>query len=107
MEVYCFGTGGLVRAYSEALTKAIDNAEIVQKELGYIVCLKVNYSDSDKLKYYLVQNNIKVINIEYDENVNFEVEIQKQSYNKLLKEKSEFKFKIIDNKITKEDYIEV
>ena len=104
---FCFGTGGLVRSYSEALTSAIEKANIIQKDLGYIACFKVSYSDSEKLKYFFSQKNIKIIDIAFDENVNFEVEIQKQSYNKLLKEKSELKFKIIDNKITKEDYIEI
>lgn len=101
------GTGGLVRAYSEALTKAIEEANIIEKDLGYIAKIKVNYNDVEKLKYYLGQQNIKIIDTKYDENVDFMVEIQKEKYNEILAQKEELKFKIIEIEITKESYIEI
>lgn len=101
------GTGGLVRAYSEALTKAIESAKIVEKDLGYISEVTVNYNDVEKIKYYFGQQNIKVIDINFDELVKFVIEISKDKYNELLRNKEELKFKIVDIMITKESYIDV
>lgn len=101
------GTGGLVRAYSDALTKAIEEASIVEKDLGYIAKIKVQYSDAEKLKYYLGKQNIKIVDTKYDESVEFEVEIQKEKYNEILEQREELKFKIIEIKITKESYIKI
>ena len=104
---FCFGTGGLVRSYSEALTSAIEKANIIQKDLGYIACFKVSYSDSEKLKYFFSQKNIKIIDIAFDENVTIAVEIKKQDYNEILNQKEEQKFKILEMKVEKEGYIVV
>lgn len=105
LAVFCFGTGGLVRAYSESLTGAIDKASIVQKDLGYIAELQVNYNNVEKLKYFFSTQNINIIDTEFDKNVKFIIEIQKEKYDKILTQKEEFKFKIIDSKIKKESYI--
>ena len=45
------GTGGLVKAYSEATIEAIKNAEFVVEELGYELNLEINYSDFEKFNY--------------------------------------------------------
>lgn len=107
MEAYCFGTGGLVRAYSEALTSAIEKAHIIQKDLGYIAYFKVGYSEVEKIKYFLGQKNIRIIGTEFDENVTITVEIQKGAYHEILRQKDELKFKILETKVEKEGYIEV
>ena len=107
MEEYFFGTGGLVRAYSDALQKAIENSNIVEKELGYIAEFMLNYSDSEKFKYYCSQNNLKIVNTEFEENVKFTIEISKENYAEIIKQKEELKFKIIKYEITKESYIKI
>ena len=61
------GTGGLVRAYSQATVEALNNSTIIEKELGIEAILEINYSDLEKLKYYLAQNSINIVNIEYGE----------------------------------------
>ena len=105
MEEYYFGTGGLVRAYSDALQGAIANASIVNKDLGYIANFTVSYSDADKIKYFFEQQRIRIANTEFNENVNFEIEIQKEKYDEILNNKNELKFKILQNNIVKEGYI--
>lgn len=107
LEVFCFGTGGLVRAYSEALSGAINMANLVQKDLGYIAEFTTNYNNVEKLKYFFATQNINIIDIKFDKNVIFTVEIQKEKYYEILKQKEELKFKIIDTKITKESYIKI
>lgn len=101
------GTGGLVRAYSGALTKAIVSVSLVQKDLGYLVSLKTIYSDVEKLKYFLNTQNIKIIDTKFGENAEFTLEIPKEKYEEILNNQNELKFKIIDMKITKESYITI
>ena len=63
------GTGGLVRAYSEALNKAVNNAEIVKKELGLEAEFEIGYDELEELKYHLKNMNIQITNIEYLERI--------------------------------------
>ena len=44
------GTGGLVRAYSEATLKAIENSEIVEKVYGNVLNIEIEYKDLDNIK---------------------------------------------------------
>ena len=69
------GTGGLVRAYSGAAQKALEETEIIEKDLGLEVLIEINYSDLEKLKYYLKQNKIKIIDTKYQENIDVICEI--------------------------------
>ena len=46
------GTGGLVRAYSEATTRAIENSERVEMVYGVQMQAKIEYSEYEKFKYY-------------------------------------------------------
>lgn len=101
------GTGGLVRAYSEATLKALESTEKIEKDLGLIVKFSVSYSDDQKLKYYLKQEDINIISSEFNENVNVFVEITKEKYENILKNKEEFKFKILENNVIKESYISI
>ena len=55
------GTGGLVRAYSGAVEKAIQKAQIIQKAKGYEAKLQIDYNYLNPLRYYLEKMNIKII----------------------------------------------
>lgn len=101
------GTGGLVRAYSDATIKALESAIQVEKDLGLIVKFTISYADIEKIKYYFKQEEIQVIDNEFDENVNIFVEITKEKYNIILKKKEEFNFNILENIVIKESYISV
>ena len=101
------GTGGLVRAYSDATIGALENANKTDKDLGLIVKLTVSYADVEKIKYYFKQEDINIINNEFDENVNIFIEITKEKYNKILENKEEFNFKILSNNVIKESYISI
>ena len=78
------GKGGLVRAYTEATIKAIEKANIVLQEEGYEIEIITTYSDIEKIKYYCNKNQIKISNIEYEENVKCTIEISEKEKNKLL-----------------------
>ena len=63
------GTGGLVKAYSEAVQKAIEQAEFVRQVPGYEVEVELPYTDVESFKYYCKSENIKISNEDYSENV--------------------------------------
>lgn len=101
------GTGGLVRAYSEATELALDNANIVNKELGIEAKFEIAYSDLTKLQYYFERNNIKILDKNFEENVQVIFEINKEKFEKILENKENFNFKILKNEILNDKYIEI
>lgn len=101
------GTGGLVRAYSEAIECALENAKIVNKELGIEAKFEVSYSDLSKLQYYFDKSNIKILNKSFEENVQVIFEINKEKFEEILLNKENLNFKILKNEILKDKYIEI
>ncbi len=98
------GAGGLVRAYTEAATRSVEKAEVVEQELGYEIELAIGYQDLEKLKYYCSKNNIKISNIEYGENVNCRIEVtEKEKENIFLQ--NGHNTKIVKYNMIKEKYI--
>ena len=100
------GTGGLVRAYTGVVQEALKNVEIIEKYLGLEVKLEVNYPNLEKLKYYLKQNEIKILSSEYLENIKVLVEISEEKLENLLESKNELNFNLINIEKVKEKYIE-
>lgn len=100
------GTGGLVRAYTGAVQEALKNVEIIEKYLGLEVKLEVNYPNLEKLKYYLKQNEIKILSSEYLENIKVLVEMSEEKLNVLLQNKDDLNFNLINIEKVKEKYIE-
>lgn len=101
------GTGGLVRAYSEAVQKALENAERIDKTKGYIAKIEIEYSDLEKAKYYLKQKNIKIKDIKYSESIELIVEIGKNISEEFTNNVQNMNFKIINFRIIEEKYIEI
>ena len=100
------GTGGLVRAYTGAVQEALKNVEIIEKYLGLEVKIEVNYPNLEKLKYYLKQNEIKILSSEYLENIKVLVEMSEEKLNILLQNKDDLNFNLINLEKVKEKYIE-
>lgn len=102
------GTGGLVRAYSEALKKAIEKATLVTLESGYEVRIKASYSDFEKIKYYCNKNNVSIISTNYADNVECILEINDEIKNDILNDmESENKLNIISFDIIRQKNISV
>lgn len=101
------GTGGLVRAYTGATIEALSKVKEINKDLGTEAMLEVSYSDLEKVKYYLNQNNIKFINIEYNENVSIFIETTNEKIQNIINNEKSLNFSIIQRKIIKEKYIEI
>lgn len=101
------GTGGLVRAYSEATIKALEKAKIVNKKKGYEVKIVTAYDQIEQFNYYVNKNKLKVINTEYLENIEFMVEMAEEQLNEITNNNSKNPLKIIKYDILKEKYIDI
>ena len=100
------GTGGLVRAYSQSTKEVIEKSNIVLKQEGYVVEIEVEYKDFEKLKYFCKIKDIKIINVQYLENIIVQMEIK--SNQKFLFDTFEnINFNPIKCKIIQEKYIEI
>ena len=88
------GTGGLVRAYSEALVEAINNAEYVVEELGYEVEVLIDYSEKDKLEYYCKQNDLNIIKTEYTDKISCIIEMNKEEKETFINNLDQMNYKI-------------
>ena len=95
------GTGGLVRAYSEATIKALEKAKIVNKKKGYKVKIVTAYDQIEQFNYYVNKNKLKVINTEYLENIEFMVEMAEEQLNEITNNNSKNPLKIIKYDILK------
>ena len=99
------GTGGLVRAYTTAFQEALNKVDKINKDLGLEVVLKINYQDLEKVKYYLKQNDIEIIDYKYNENIDLYINISKIKYNKLETDLPNLNFEILEKNIIKEKYV--
>lgn len=78
------GTGGLVRAYTEAATRVVEKAEYIYQEKGYEIEIVIEYQDLEKLKYYCNKNNIKIEKIDYKENIRCILEVTNEEKENIL-----------------------
>lgn len=69
------GTGGLVRAYTDAAKECIAATEIVCKQMVQPLSIITNYTDLGKIQYILGSAGIDIKDSEYGENVVLQVEI--------------------------------
>lgn len=88
------GTGGLVRAYTDATLSALEKATFAYEEPGYELELILDYSDLSPFEYYAQKNNIKITNIEYGQIITCKVEITKDKISKITSLSNNNIFKI-------------
>ena len=63
------GTGGLVRAYSEATLNSIQNTKIEEIILATEYEIHIDYANFQNFQYYAKKNKIKIENFNYCEDV--------------------------------------
>ena len=80
------GTGGLVRAYSDATLNAIDIVEKVEKCLGEEAEVQLEYNNLENFKYYCKNNNITIISIEYLEKIECKIQMELEKKEKFIKD---------------------
>lgn len=80
------GTGGLVRAYSEALQRAIEESTLILKVSGIEMKLIIDYNNFEKLKYYCKNNNISIISAKYLEKIECKIQMELEKKEKFIKD---------------------
>jgi uncharacterized YigZ family protein len=79
------GTGGLVRAYTDASKACIAATTVVTKRLVTPVSITTNYTDFGKIQYLLGNEGIEIKDSVYGEDVVLQVEIFVDDLQRVLK----------------------
>ena len=69
------GTGGLLRAYTQAVKDALSNANILSVEHCRDLKVTISYPLQGTLEHYLRSNEIKILSTDYTENVSYTVRL--------------------------------
>ncbi len=96
------GAGGLTRAYTQSVSEALKEAEIVEKELVDLYEITIDYSFTRKFEHLLKQYNIKCIHQEYTDRVSYQCYLRNIHF---LDEIQEFTSNQFTYKIISTDYI--
>ena len=99
------GTGGLVRAYSEATIKVINETEKLEVYLGKEFEVKVEYNNLEILKYYCRKNDINISKIEYLDNIVCYLDIDNNFISNFLEDIEKKEINILEYTDIKEKYI--
>ncbi len=83
------GTGGLVRAYTDASKAALASCETKLMQRIYPVEIKTNYTDMGKIQYILNTNEIRICDTIFAEDVVFVIEIPVPDKDRILGEITE------------------
>ncbi len=67
------GTGGLVRAYTQAAQAGLANCVIGEMLYAQKLTLEVGYNMINNVQYYLGQNDINISDSRYEANVQFDI----------------------------------
>jgi len=70
------GTGGLVKAYSDATILSIEKAELKEIKVGESIRFKINYDELQKLQYICNKNDILIQDTEFNEFVDVTVLVE-------------------------------
>lgn len=80
------GTGGLVRAYSDASIKVINSATIAKETIGLEAEIEIEYAQLEGFKYYCNKNNIRIVNVVYEDSIKCYVEVTKEELENIVSE---------------------
>ncbi len=78
------GTGGLVRAYSDATIKVINSATIARETIGWEAEIEIEYAQLEGFKYYCNKNNIRIVNVVYEDSIKCYVEVTKEELENIV-----------------------
>lgn len=87
------GTGGLIRAYTEAVKSAIENAYseklIVEEVSGYALECVTDYTLVGKIQHYISDSNIILEDTVYSDSVSFHIKFKKQIIDNIINDITE------------------
>lgn len=100
------GTGGLVRAYSQATSEAVQKASWIGLEKGEVIKLPVSYQNLAYLQYYCRKNDISILKTNFDKEPYIILEITIDKKSKFLHEIEEKQFCIQKMEVLQEKYLQ-
>ena len=83
------GTGGLVRAYTQAAKEGLADAGVVTMIYGVCFTLKLAYTDVGKVQYLLANEQIMIGESRYGENVEFDLQLPKERTDEICRKLTE------------------
>ena len=100
------GTGGLVRAYSDSLQKAIEESELLELTIGREYEVRLEYNYFEKFKYYCKNNDINIKDTIYTEEIVCKIEMEEEKKEQLLKDYTLKNINLLNIKDLSKKYIE-
>lgn len=85
------GAGGLIRAYTKSVTLALEKTPLKELVNGYEIEIVTSYEDLKNIEYLL--KDTKIIYKEFNENIKFIIQIEKDKINIL----NNYNYKILNN----------
>ncbi|MDE6568159.1 MAG: YigZ family protein [Lachnospiraceae bacterium] len=83
------GTGGLVRAYSQAAKAGLAASQVLEKVRGHQLTIHTDYNGIGKLQYITAQSEIAVMDTQYAEDVTMILAVPIEECDKLVKQITE------------------
>ncbi|MBQ8597676.1 MAG: YigZ family protein [Lachnospiraceae bacterium] len=83
------GTGGLVRAYTQATQAGLADAKIATMRYGTELLVGVDYTDVGKVQYLLANEQIEIVDSRYAQSVDFEIRIPHERVEEMQKKLTE------------------
>lgn len=83
------GTGGLVRAYSQAAKAGLSASQVLEKVRGHQLTIHTDYNGIGKLQYITAQSGIPVMDTQYGESVTMVLAVPIEDSDKLVKQITE------------------
>ncbi|MCR4996909.1 MAG: YigZ family protein [Butyrivibrio sp.] len=77
------GTGGLVRAYTQAAQAAVAASETGEMVYARQLTIEVAYNMINNVKYFLEQNKISISDPRYTENVQYDICVKEENKEKI------------------------
>ena len=100
------GTGGLVRAYSDAAIDAISKINLVENVLGIEVQVELEYDKFESFKYYCKKNDINIIKTDYKEKIVCLINLEENKKDKFMTDYSTKNINLKNVKILHRKFIE-
>lgn len=72
------GTGGLVRAYTQALQAALGDAETALMRYGTEMTLYMDYTDAGKVQHLMAGLPVRILDSRYTDKVEFDIRVPKE-----------------------------
>ncbi len=83
------GTGGLVRAYTQAVQAGLENCNVARMQYGCELGIRTDYNGIGKIQYLLGQRGLEIKSSEYTDIVTLKLEVPFEECGTLCKELTE------------------